>query len=35
MRPFPAGTKIFPERNEGHKTWLARGRNLAENRYEN
>jgi hypothetical protein len=35
MRYFPTTTKVFPERNPGHKIWLARGRDLAGNQYEN
>lgn len=35
MRYFPTTSKIFPERNQNHKLWLARGRDIAGNRYEN
>jgi ectoine hydroxylase-related dioxygenase (phytanoyl-CoA dioxygenase family) len=35
MRYFPTSSKVFPERNEGHKLWLARGRDLAGNQFEN
>jgi chlorinating enzyme len=35
MRYFPTASKIYPERNPNHKLWLARGRDLAGNRYEN
>lgn len=35
MRYFPTSSKVFPERNQGHKIWLARGEDLAGNTYEN
>ncbi len=35
MRYFPTSSKVFPERNRGHKIWLARGKDLAGNQYEN
>jgi ectoine hydroxylase-related dioxygenase (phytanoyl-CoA dioxygenase family) len=35
IRFFPTSSKVFPERNPGHKIWLARGKDLAGNRYEN
>jgi ectoine hydroxylase-related dioxygenase (phytanoyl-CoA dioxygenase family) len=35
MRYFPASTKVFPERNPGHRLWLARGRDRAGNTYVN
>lgn len=35
MRYFPTTSKIYPERNEGHKLWLARGVDIAGNVYEN
>ncbi|CCW34942.1 protein involved in biosynthesis of mitomycin antibiotics/polyketide fumonisin [Chthonomonas calidirosea] len=35
MRYFPTSSKVYPERNQGHKIWLARGVDLAGNRYEN
>lgn len=35
MRYFPTSSKVYPERNAGHKIWLARGRDLAGNAYEN
>jgi hypothetical protein len=35
MRYFPTTSKILPERNQGHKIWLARGKDLAGNVYEN
>jgi len=35
MRYFPTTSKIFPERNPNHKIWLARGVDLAGNKYEN
>jgi len=36
MRYFPSSTKFFDDhaRNAGHRIWLARGRDLAGNRYE-
>lgn len=35
MRYFPTTSKVFPERNQGHKIWLARGVDMAGNIYEN
>ena len=35
MRYFPTSSRISPERNVGHKLWLARGRDIAGNQYEN
>ncbi|MBV9470632.1 MAG: phytanoyl-CoA dioxygenase family protein [Abitibacteriaceae bacterium] len=35
MRYFSTSSKVYPERNPGHKLWLARGRDLAGNIYEN
>lgn len=35
MRYFPTSSKIFSDRNIGHKIWLARGVDLAGNSYEN
>jgi ectoine hydroxylase-related dioxygenase (phytanoyl-CoA dioxygenase family) len=35
LRYFPTSSRIYPERNPGHKIWLARGRDLAGNVYEN
>ncbi|CAN5528583.1 phytanoyl-CoA dioxygenase family protein [soil metagenome] len=37
MRFFPTSTKYFDEspRNAGHRIWLARGKDIAGNRYEN
>ncbi|HLI48579.1 MAG TPA: phytanoyl-CoA dioxygenase family protein [Chthonomonas sp.] len=35
MRYFPTSSKVYPERNQGHKIWLARGVDLAGNHYEN
>jgi ectoine hydroxylase-related dioxygenase (phytanoyl-CoA dioxygenase family) len=35
MRYLPASTRVFPERNQGHKLWLARGRDRAGNSYVN
>jgi ectoine hydroxylase-related dioxygenase (phytanoyl-CoA dioxygenase family) len=31
MRYFPASVKVYPEKNEGFKIWLARGEDLAGN----
>ena len=35
MRYFPTSSLVIPERNPGHKIWLARGRDLAGNAFEN
>lgn len=35
IRFFPTTSKVFPERNPGHKIWLARGVDRAGNHYEN
>lgn len=35
MRYFSADTRVIPEANEGFRIWLARGRDMAGNRYEN
>ena len=35
MRYFPTTSRLVPERNVGHKIWLARGEDLAGNHYEN
>ncbi|MEZ0327313.1 MAG: phytanoyl-CoA dioxygenase family protein [Fimbriimonas sp.] len=35
MRYFPTTSKVYPERNQGHKIWLARGKDIAGNTYEN
>ncbi len=35
MRYFPTTSKVYPERNQGHKIWLARGKDVAGNVYEN
>ncbi|AIE85334.1 phytanoyl-CoA dioxygenase family protein [Fimbriimonas ginsengisoli] len=35
MRYFPTTSRVFPERNQGHKIWLARGIDMAGNTYEN
>jgi len=35
MRYFSADTKVIPEANEGFRIWLARGKDMAGNRYEN
>ena len=35
MRYFPTSTVVYPETNVGHKIWLARGVDLAGNKYEN
>jgi len=34
MRYFPTASKVIPERNQGHKIWLARGRDIAGNAYQ-
>jgi hypothetical protein len=35
MRYFPTSSRVLPERNQGHKIWLARGSDLAGNQFEN
>ncbi len=35
MRYFPTSSKVYPEKNAGHKIWLARGKDIAGNHYEN
>ena len=35
MRYFPTTSLVYPERNPGHRLWLARGSDHAGNRYEN
>ena len=35
MRYFPTTTQVYPEKNPGHKIWLARGVDAAGNVYEN
>lgn len=35
MRYFSTEQQVYPERNKGHKIWLARGKDLAGNHYEN
>ena len=35
MRYFPLTTKVYPEKNVGHKIWLARGKDQAGNQFEN
>ncbi len=35
MRYFPTTTQIYPEANPGHKLWLARGKDIAGNHFEN
>jgi ectoine hydroxylase-related dioxygenase (phytanoyl-CoA dioxygenase family) len=35
MRYFPTTSKVYPEKNVGHKIWLARGIDQAGNTYEN
>ncbi len=35
MRYFPLTSKVFPEKNGGHKIWLARGEDQAGNQFEN
>jgi ectoine hydroxylase-related dioxygenase (phytanoyl-CoA dioxygenase family) len=34
MRYFPTSVLVYPERNRGHRLWLARGKDLAGNTYE-
>ena len=34
MRYFPTSSKVYEDRNVGHKLWLARGVDLAGNTYE-
>jgi ectoine hydroxylase-related dioxygenase (phytanoyl-CoA dioxygenase family) len=35
MRYFPTTTQVYPEKNLGHKIWLARGKDMADNKFEN
>ncbi len=35
MRYFPTASKVYADKNPGHKIWLARGRDEAGNTYEN
>lgn len=35
MRYFPTTSRVFPDRNVGHRIWLARGVDLAGNVYAN
>lgn len=35
MRYLPAEVRVWPERNVGHRLWLARGEAVAPNHYEN
>jgi hypothetical protein len=35
MRYFPLTTRVFPEANPGHPLWLARGRDHADNVFQN
>lgn len=35
MRYFPTTSHVYPERNRGHRLWLARGRDRAGNVFEN
>ncbi|MFC4453752.1 phytanoyl-CoA dioxygenase family protein [Deinococcus sonorensis] len=35
MRYFPTTARIIPEKNPGHRLWLARGVDLAGNTYQN
>lgn len=35
LRYFPTTSRVIPERNHGHKIWLARGVDHAGNHYEN
>src|SRR5581483_4340302 len=35
MRYFSTEARVIPERNQNHKIWLARGRDIAGNNFEN
>jgi hypothetical protein len=35
MRYFPTTSLVYPDRNPGHKLWLARGVDIAGNVYQN
>lgn len=35
MRYFPTTSLVYPNINEGHKLWLARGKDVAGNKFEN
>ena len=35
MRYFSTEARVLPERNQGHKIWLARGKDIAGNNFEN
>jgi ectoine hydroxylase-related dioxygenase (phytanoyl-CoA dioxygenase family) len=35
MRYFPTTSKVYPEKNIGHKIWLARGVDIAGNAFQN
>lgn len=35
LRYFPTTSRVYPEKNAGHKIWLARGEDIAGNVYEN
>jgi ectoine hydroxylase-related dioxygenase (phytanoyl-CoA dioxygenase family) len=35
MRYFPTSSQVYAEKNPGHKVWLARGRDLANNPFVN
>lgn len=35
MRYFPTTSQVYPEKWPGHKIWLARGRDIAGNSFEN
>lgn len=35
MRYFPSSVRVYPEKNPGHRIWLARGEDLAGNTYAN
>jgi len=35
MRYFSTEAQVYPEKNPGHKIWLARGKDLAGNNFEN
>ncbi|HEX5323918.1 MAG TPA: phytanoyl-CoA dioxygenase family protein [Capsulimonadaceae bacterium] len=35
MRYFPTTSQVYPEKWAGHKIWLAKGKDIAGNRFEN
>lgn len=35
MRYFPTTSLVYPEKWEGHKIWLARGKDIAGNKFQN